>query len=120
MVKIVRVQNPQSPGTPKGATANPKSGSWHDSSQLTRATVKSRISVRRLYVNDPNNPIFYPERDQASLNTNPRFDPSKAPGSVTVIDSTPQPPKGYTSGHSKVIRQTNQMKTGGKTLKRRS
>jgi hypothetical protein len=57
--------------------------------------------------------------DEFSDNKNPRFDPSKAPGSVTVLDGTPKPPKGSTSGHQKVLQQTAQMKRGGKTLKRR-
>lgn len=119
MVKIMGATNPQSKQTPRGATANPKSGSWHDPSQLTRATVKTRISVRRLFVKDPNNPIFYPERDQFSNNTNPRFDPSKGPGSVKIVDATPKPPSGFSSGHQKTVKQTSQMKTGGRTLKRR-
>jgi hypothetical protein len=119
VVKIVKARNVNSPDTPRGVTANPLSGSWHDEDQLTRRTVKSKKSVKRVHVKDPNNPIFYPEADQFSDNANPRYDPSKAPGSVKILDSTPEPPKGSTSGHQKVIQQTNQMKRGGKTLKRR-
>lgn len=120
MVKILRATNLQSPSTPRGVTANPKSGSWHDPSQLTRKQITSRISVRRLYVKDPNNPIFYKEQDLFSANANPRFNPGRGVSSVTTLDGSPQPPQGVTSGHQKVIRQTNQMKTGGKTLKRRT
>lgn len=120
MTKILRASNPQSSKTPKGATANMRSGSWHDESQLTRRTVKTKAFVRRLFVKDPNNPIFSPVMDQFTNNANKRYDPSKAPGSVTIMDGTPQPPQGATSGHQKVIQQTNMMKTGGKTLKRRS
>jgi hypothetical protein len=126
MAKIVRVTNPQSPKTPKGATANQKSGSFHDPSQLTRTTVKSKTSVQRKFVKtDPQNPatpapaLFSPVMDQFTNNANPRYDPSKAPGSVTKKDGTPQPPKGYTTGHQKVIKYNNQMQTGGKTLKRK-
>lgn len=124
MATIKKATNPQSPKTPKGVTANSKSGSWHDESQLTRQNVKTRVSVRRLFVpyvqgsTTSNN--FSPVESQFTNNTNPRFDPSKAPGAVTILDGTPRPPQGNpNAGHQKVIKQTNQMKTGGKTLKRR-
>lgn len=120
MARILRVKNAQSPKTPKGATANPKSGSWHDPSQLTRGAVKVKAKVRRLFASDPTTSnTFTPVMEEFSDNANPRYDPSKAPGSVTVLDGTPPPPKGATSGHQKVLKQTNMMKTGGKTLKRR-
>lgn len=120
MTRIVRVPNPQSPKTTKGVTANSRSGSWHDESQLTRRTTSARTSVRRLHVIDPNSPTFSRVMDQFTNNPNKRFDPSKAPGSVRRLDGTPQPPQGATTGHQKVIRQTKQMKTGGKTLVRRT
>jgi hypothetical protein len=126
MAKIVRVTNPQSPKTPKGATANQKAGSFHDPSQLTRTSVKSKTSVQRKFVKtDPQNPatpapaLFSPVMDQFTNNANPRYDPSKAPGAVIKKDGTPVPPKGATTGHQKVIPYNNQMRTGGKTLKRR-
>lgn len=119
MVRILRAPSTTSMKTPKGATANPKAGSWHDPSQLTRSQVTTRMSIQRRYVNDPNNPIWYPEQDLFSNNTNPRWNPGRGVSSATTLDGTPQPPAGYTSGHQKVLRQTNQMKTGGRTLKRR-
>jgi hypothetical protein len=126
MVQIKRAFNPQSKTTPKGALANAKAGSFHDESQLTRKTVKSKASVQRKFVKtDPQNPatpapaLFSPVMDQFTNNANPRYDPSKAPGAVTKLDGTPQPPKGATSGHQKVIPYSNQMQTGGKTLKRK-
>ena len=118
MTRILRARNPQSLTTPKGAVKGQKSGSWHDPSQLTRSTVKSRTSVRILHVTDPTRNTFSPGMEQFTNNANPRFDPSRAPGSVRILDSTPQPPKGAASGHQKVIRYSNQMQTGGKTLKR--
>lgn len=120
MVKILRAPSLTSKQTPKGSTANPKAGSWHDPSQLTRGQIKTRISVQRRFVNDPNNPIWYPEQMLFSANANPRFNPGRGVSSATTLDGTPQPPAGFNSGHQKVIRQTNQMKTGGKTLKKRS
>lgn len=121
MTRIVKATNPQSSKTPKGVMASSKAGSFHDESQLTRKTTSQRTSVRRLHATDPaNSNVWTPVMDQFSNNLNPRFDPSKAPGSVQILDSTPKPPKGYNTGHQKVVRQTNQMKTGGKTLKRRT
>jgi hypothetical protein len=123
MARILRVKSVQSPKTPKGATANPKSGSWHDESQLTRRTIKSKLSVRRLFVpfvkGSTTSNAFSPVEDQFTNNMNPRYDPSKGSNSARTLDGTPQPPQGATSGHQKVIKQTNQMKTGGKTLRRR-
>jgi hypothetical protein len=124
MAKIKRVTNPQSPKTPKGSTANPKAGSWHDPSQLTRALTKTKATVRRLHVpfvkGSTTSNAFSPVESQLTNNANPRYDPSSSPGSVTRLDGTPKSPQGPTSGHQKVIKQTNQMKTGGKTLKRRT
>jgi len=125
VARILRAKSVNSPKTPKGVTANPKSGSWHDESQLTRRTVKTKASVRRLFVpfvfgsTTSNN--FSPVESQFTNNANPRYDPSKGPGSVRVLDGTPPPPGPgkLSAGHQKVITQTNQMKTGGKTLKRR-
>jgi hypothetical protein len=122
VVRIVRVKplTTGSPKTPRGVMKGTKSGSFHDESQLTRRTVKSKTSVRRLHVIDPTSPTFSPVMEQFTNNLNPRYDPTKAPGSVARLDGTPQPPKGPNSGHQKVIQQTRQMKTGGKTLVRRT
>lgn len=119
MVQIKRAFNPQSKTTPKGTTANQKSGSFHDPSQLTRTTVKSKDSVQRKHATRAGDDAYWdPVMNQFTNNPNPRYDPSKAPGSVTKLDGTPQPPKGATSGHQKVIPYNNQQRTGGKTLKR--
>jgi len=125
LTRILRAKNILSPKTPKGAYANQKAGSWHDESQLTRKTTKAKAKVRRLFVpfvfgsTTSNN--FSPVESQLTNNPNPRYDPSKAPGSVQKLDGTPKPPQANpNAGHQKVIRQTNQMKTGGKTLKRRT
>jgi hypothetical protein len=121
MARILRAKNLQSPKTPKGVTGNPKSGSFHDEDQLTRKTTSAKTSVRILHATDPaTSNAFTPVMDQFTNNPNKRYDPSKAPGAVTKLDSTPPPPQGVTSGHQKVIQQTNQMKTGGKTLVRRT
>jgi hypothetical protein len=120
MVKILRATNPQSKSTPRGATANAKAGSWHDESQLTRRQVKSKKSVRRLMATDPTvSNTFSPVYDQFTNNANPRYNPSKAPGSVRTLDSTPKPPQGNpNAGHQKVIQYNNQMRTGGKRIVR--
>lgn len=121
MARILRAKNLQSPKTPKGAFGNIRSGSYHDESQLTRRTTSAKTKVRILHATDLNTSVaFTPVMEQFSNNLNKRYDPSKAPGTVTVLDSTPQPPKGPNTGHQKVIRQTNQMKTGGKKLVRRT
>lgn len=119
MTRIVRVTNPQSPATPRGAVKGIKSGSWHDPSQLTRTNVTTRTPVRILHVTDPTRNTFSPGMEQFTNNANPRFDPSKAPGSVRKLDGTPVPPKGADTGHQKVIRYSSFMQTGGKTLKRK-
>jgi hypothetical protein len=117
MVKIKRVPNPQSPKTPRGVTGNPKGGSFHDESQLTRKTTSARTPVKKLHVKyDKTTIAFTPVEEQFTNNLNPRFDPSKDPGSVRKLDGTPQPPKGFNSGHQKVIKQTDQMRNGGKTI----
>ena len=56
---------------------------------------------------------------QFTNNLNPRYDPSRAPGSVRKLDGTPVPPQGNpNAGHQRVIRFNNQMRTGGKRLVR--
>jgi hypothetical protein len=81
--------------------------------------VKSKTSVQRKHVTHAgDDPTFSPVESQFTNKKNPRYDPSKAPGAVTKLDSTPTPPKGATSGHQKVIPYNNQMQNGGKTLKR--
>lgn len=121
MVRILRVPplSSGSPKTPRGITGNIRSGSWHDPSQLTRRTVKTKTPVRRLHVlHDPNDVTFTPVMEQFTNNPNKRYDPSKAPGSVSRKDGTPQPPRGFNSGHQRVIKQTKFMRHGGATLKR--
>src|SRR5215467_1401795 len=118
MTRIVRVKNPASPKTPRGVTASARSGSWHDPSQLTRTTTAARAQVRILHATDPSvSNVWTPVMSQFSNNLNPRFDPSKAPGAVRRLDSTPVPPQGNpNAGHQNVIRYNNQMRTGGKRI----
>jgi hypothetical protein len=87
---------------------------------LTRRTTKSKKSVRRLFATDPTvSNTFSPVYDQFTNNLNPRYDPSRAPGSVRKLDGTPVPPQGNpNAGHQRVIRFNNQMRTGGKRLVR--
>jgi hypothetical protein len=108
-----------------GLGQSARSGSWHDDS-LPRAT--GRSSIRRLFVRDPYNKnssatqaTFAPEAEQFSHagQTNPNYDPSKAPGSVQKKDGTPQPPAGANSGHQKVIRRTLFNQNAGKRLIKR-
>jgi hypothetical protein len=118
MARILRATNPQSKKTPRGVIMNVRSGSWHDESQLTRRNVKSKASIRRLYAQDPTTSnTFTPVYDQFTNNANPRYDPSRAPGAVRRLDSTPVPPQGNpNAGHQKVVQYNNQMRTGGKRI----
>lgn len=92
-----------------------------------------RKSVKRLFVRDPynllsqagqgfgNNPTvatFSPVADQFTNNPNPVFDPSKAPGSVTVKQRLPKP-IGADKGHMRIFKPNRQTLFGGKTLRRR-
>jgi hypothetical protein len=81
--------------------------------------VKTKDPVIRKHATRAGDDAFWdPVTNQFTNNPNPRYDPSKAPGSVTKLDGTPPPPKGATTGHQKVIPYNNQQRTGGKTLKR--
>lgn len=86
-----------------------------------------RGSVRILFAPDPHGynklstktvPTFSPVVSQFSDNVN--FDPSKAPGSVTVkaVSKSVQTPGKSSRGHQKVITLGRQYFKGGKTLKR--
>jgi len=92
-----------------------------------------KASVKRLYVKDPYNLLsaypygfgrnptvatFAPETENFSSNTNPAFDPSKAPGAVTVKQRAPKP-IGAATGHMKAIPPNRFTMFGGKTLRRR-
>lgn len=91
---------------------------------------KARIqSVRVLFQPDPNNynknstktqATFSPVADQV-MSTNPNFDPSRAPGSVTelAVSKATQTPGKASRGHQKTIGFSQLIKNGGKTLKRR-
>lgn len=96
-------------------------------------TVKRKISVRRLFTRDPynlnsqlgsgfgNNPTqatFSPEADQFTNNPNVSYDPSKAPGSVRVVQRAAKP-LGADKGHAKVFKPNRFTRFGGKTLRRR-
>jgi hypothetical protein len=78
-----------------------------------------------LYVKDPYNKnstattaTFSPVMEQFTNNPNKKYDPSKAPGSVRRLDSSPLPPRGASSGHQKVFKPNRFTLFGGKTLKR--
>lgn len=93
------------------------SGSKHDPEQLTKRT-RARRAIRRVMVpwqGEPGGPNVAqktiggntnwrssPAAQQLTDNPNPKFDPSKAPGSVTVKRRSTSPTKG-TSGHGKVV-----------------
>lgn len=92
----------------------------------------SRSGVRRLFVRDPYNKnstatqaTFSPVADQFTNNTNPLYDPSKAPGNVQEV-SVANARRGANSpgkasrGHQKVIPYTKFSLLGGKRLVRRA
>jgi len=66
-----------------------------------------------------NKPNTRPEMTQFTNNPNPRFDPSKSPGSVRRLDGSPPAPQGQTTGHQKVIRYNAFMQNAGKKIKKR-
>lgn len=110
-----------------GLGQSARSGSWHDPETLTGRST-GRSAVRRLFVRDPYNKnstatqaTFSPVADEFSHagQTNPKYDPSRAPGGVAKKDGTPPPPRGADSGHSKVFRPNRQTLFSGKTLKKR-
>lgn len=93
-----------------------------------------KASVKRLHVRDPYNLLssapygfglnptvatFSPEFDQFTNNANPTYDPSKAPGAVTVKQRASRPLGKARTGHQKYIPPNRQTMFGGKTLKRR-
>jgi hypothetical protein len=120
MAKILRAKSVASPKTPKKTGTNGQdaiSKSWHDPSVLVGKTTK-KSKTRILMQRDPiNKPLTRPEVDQFTNNPNPKYDPSKGPGSVAVKKM----PKGKTgtgrTGHGKVIPPNNQTRNGGKTLR---
>jgi hypothetical protein len=89
----------------------------------------AKISVRRLFVRDPYNKnstatvaTFSKEFDQFTNNANPAYDPSKAPGSVRVMDArstSAERPGKASRGHQKVVTLGRTYFFGGKTLRRR-
>lgn len=85
--------------------------------------------VKILYQPDPNGynknstktqATFSPVADQV-MSTNPNFDPSRAPGSVSVlaVSKEAQKPGKASRGHQKTIGFSQKIKNGGKSLKRR-
>jgi hypothetical protein len=108
-----------------------KSGSFHDPDQLV-GRVRSRTSIRRLFVRDPYNKNstatvarFGGVTDQFTDNPNKHFDPSRAPGGVKEVSvasarvSANKPGKA-SRGHAKVFHPNRQTLFGGKTIKKRS
>ncbi len=123
MVKILRVKSLTSPKTPRGVsrvgTGLRAAASFSDEA---RRKVTSKASVRRLMAKDPLNPVTRDDAifNQFTNNPNPKYDPSRSPGGVTKLDSTPVPPQGNpNAGHQKVIKRTLFNQNAGKTLKRR-
>lgn len=122
MVKILRVRSASSPKTPRGASISGtamRAAAFFSDAARKRVTSKARVRI--LHATDPANYLTRDDAvfDQLTNNPNPKYDPSKAPGSVKVLDSTPKPPEGATSGHQKVIPRTLFNQNQGKTLKRR-
>lgn len=119
MTRILRVKNLLSPKTPRGVqTGDQRSGPSFGAEARKRVT--SKASVRRLMAKDPASVNTRDIVDQFTNNANPKYDPSKAPGSVKVLDSTPVPPKrNPNAGHQNVIKRTLFNQNAGKTLKRR-
>jgi hypothetical protein len=89
-----------------------------------------KTKVKILHVTDPYNKnstatvaTFSPVADQFTNNTNPAYDPSKAPGAVKEVSVASQrksanKPGKASRGHQKVIAPNRQTLFGGKTLKR--
>lgn len=117
MARILRAKSISSPKTPRGVRASSVDKAWHDPAATQRVTTRQR--VRRLFVRDPDNPLFSAVADQFTNNPNPNFDPSKGSGSVKRLDSTPTPPRGSTSGHQKVVRPQSEGLGGKLRLRRR-
>lgn len=91
---------------------------------------KSRVqNVRILFQPDPNGYNKLSTKTQATfssvadsvMSTNPNFDPSRAPGSVSVlaVSKAMQKPGKASRGHQNSVGFSQLIKNGGKTLKRR-
>jgi len=123
MARILRVKSLTSPKTPKGVSrvgTGLRAGPSWGPEALRR--VSSKVSVRRLMARDPANYLTRDDAvfDQFTNNPNPKYDPSRSPGGVQKLDSTPVPPQGQpNAGHQKVIKRTLFNQNAGKTLKRR-
>lgn len=129
MVRILQVKKGTATRQKPVRFGQAVSGSFHDAAQLV-GRVTSRKKVKRLYAPDPNNynknstktvATFSPVADQFTNNPNPKFDPSKAPGSVSrkAVSKSVQTPGKSSRGHQKSITLGRQYFFGGKTLKRR-
>jgi hypothetical protein len=127
VVKIVRVKNFNSPRTPRDvsggtSTSDKISASRHDVTTLTK-TYRSKFGgVRRLMVKDPTVPLERDIVDQFTNNPNPKYDPSKHPGTVQrkVISKAQKTTSSAKAGHQKSFAPNRQTLFGGKTLRRRS
>lgn len=125
MTRILRTKSLTSPKTPRGVSRTGiavRSGPSWSAEALRRVGGKFTGGVRRLMARDPLNPLTRDDAifDQFTNNPNPKYDPSRAPGSVSKLDGTPLPPVGRpTAGHQKVIKRTLFNQNAGKKLKRR-
>lgn len=122
MVKILKVRNLSSPRTVRQIGTGKDMRSAASFSDGARKRFSGKFGgVRKLMARDPavantrDDAVF----DQFTNNANPKYDPSRSPGSVKVLDSTPKPPSGPNSGHQKVISRTLFNQNAGKTLKKR-
>jgi hypothetical protein len=124
MARILRAKNPSSPKTPRhvgasvaNAGTEKRSGSWHDPAQLV-SRIKSKRSVRTLMARSDTS-----RKDMTgefTNNPNPKFDPSRAPGSVKKSTSVTRMSVGAAGrGHSKIFKPNRQTLFGGKILKRK-
>lgn len=122
LARILRVSNPLSPRMPRKVTGTGAtdriSGSKHDPEQLVGRT-KSKRSIRRLMAKSPTDPLSRDIVNEFTNNPNPKYDPSRAPGSVQV-KKVSRAKTGNTSGtHQKVFKPNRQTLFGGKTLRRK-
>jgi hypothetical protein len=123
-----------SPKTPRNVKASAIAKSKHDPSVLLgRVRRRARIKVVAVAPDKPglrttfspgndavySHPNLRPEFDRFTNNPNPKFDPSKAPGGVTVKRVALRGPQGADSGHQKVIKPNRLTLFGGKRLRRR-
>jgi hypothetical protein len=126
MTKIVKASNTKSPKTPRELSSGGEiAESKNQIAQRGKRRTTSDAKVRRVMARDPQDPLSRgaPAKDvteqiRGYSNPNVDFDPSQAPGAVSVKKAPLPKPGNTNAGHQKVIKYNNQQRTGGKTLKR--